>query len=105
MKRATRRSRDLFHDDADSHKLKARLVFGIAKLIETKGLTNAVAADLSGIARPDLSKILRGKITASLERTAKSLKASGTCTPPGALMRRRCGELSAKVISSFHTVA
>jgi predicted XRE-type DNA-binding protein len=35
-------------------------VFGIAKLIEAKGLTKTAAADLMGIARPHLSKVLRG---------------------------------------------
>ena len=63
--------------NADNQELKARLALGIAKLIEANGMTQTAAAELIGIQRTDLSKILRGKITASLERTAKSLKASG----------------------------
>ena len=52
-------------------------MFGLAKLIEAKGLTQTAAADLIGIARPDLSKILRGNLTASLERLLNVMRALG----------------------------
>jgi len=53
--------------NADKHEIKKRLVLVIAKLMEAKGLTQTAAADLIGIGRPDLSKILRGNFTVSLE--------------------------------------
>ena len=59
MKRVTRRSGNILAD-ADDHDMKARLVLGIAKLIEARGLTKTAAAELIGISRPDLSKYLGG---------------------------------------------
>ena len=64
--------------NAGDQEIKARLVFGLAKLIEAKGLTKTAAADLMGIARPDLSKVLRGKLRVSLERLLNLVRALGS---------------------------
>ena len=82
MKRVTRSSGNIFADvgirNAGDQEIKARLVLGLAKLIEAKGLTQTAAADLIGIARPDLSKILRGNFTVSLERLLNVMRALGS---------------------------
>ena len=78
MKRATRRSKNIFHDDADNQEVKARLALGIAQLIEANGLTQTAAAELIGIQRTDLSKILRGKFSVSLERLLHIARALGS---------------------------
>ena len=51
-------------------------MLGLAKLIEAKALTQTAAADLIGIARPDLSG-LRGNFTVSLERLLNVMRALG----------------------------
>ena len=63
---------------ADKHEMKARLVLGIAKLIEDKGLTQTAAADLIGIGRSDLCKILGGNHTVSLEHLLNIARALGS---------------------------
>ena len=63
---------------AGNHEMKARLALGIAKLIEAKGLTQTAAAELIGIGRPDLSKILGGNYTISLERLLNITRALGS---------------------------
>ena len=63
--------------NADKHEIKKRLVLVIAKLMEAKGLTQTAAADLIGIGRPDLSKILRGNFTVSLEHLLNIARALG----------------------------
>ena len=81
MRRVTRSSGNFFADvgirNAGDQEIKARLVLGLAKLIEAKGLTQTAAADLIGIARPDLSKILRGNFTVSLEHLLNIVRALG----------------------------
>ena len=64
--------------NADKHEIKKRLVLVIAKLMEAKGLTQTAAADLIGIGRPDLSKILRGNFTVSLEHLLNIARALGS---------------------------
>ena len=64
--------------NADKHEIKARLVLGIAKLIKDKGLTQSAAADLIGIGRSDLCKILGGNHTVSLEHLLKIARALGS---------------------------
>ena len=82
MKRVTRSSGNIFADlhlrNADNHKLRARLALGIAKLIEAKGMTQTAAAELIGIPRSDLSKILGGNISVSLERLLNIVRALGS---------------------------
>ena len=82
MRRVTRSSGNIFADvgirNAGDREIKARLVLGLAKLIEAKGLTQTAAADLIGIGRPDLSKILRGNFTVSLEHLLNVMRALGS---------------------------
>ena len=63
---------------AGNREMKARLVLRIAKLIEAKGLTQTEAADLIEIGRSDLSKILGGNFTVSLEHLLNIARALGS---------------------------
>lgn len=60
----TRSSGNIFKDiglpNADEHLLKADIVIGLAKLIESKGLSQSKIATITGISQPDLSRLLRG---------------------------------------------
>jgi predicted XRE-type DNA-binding protein len=62
--KVTKSSGNIFADigipNAAEHSIKADLVLGIAALIKSKGLTQAKAAALLGLAQPDISKLLRG---------------------------------------------
>jgi predicted XRE-type DNA-binding protein len=62
---STKSSGNVFADiglpNAQLHLAKADLVINIAELIKSKGLTQAQAAKLIGIAQPDMSKLLRGQ--------------------------------------------
>jgi predicted XRE-type DNA-binding protein len=62
--RATKSSGNVFADiglpNAAEHSIKADLVLRIAARIKSKGLTQAKAALLLGLAQPDVSKLLRG---------------------------------------------
>ena len=62
--RATKSSGNVFADiglpNAAEHSIKADLVLRIAARIKSKGLTQAKAASLLGLAQPDVSKLLRG---------------------------------------------
>jgi predicted XRE-type DNA-binding protein len=62
--RVTKRSSDVFADiglpNAAEHSIKADIVLRIAARIKSKGLTQAKAASLLGLAQPDVSKLLRG---------------------------------------------
>ena len=75
MKKAkvTKSSGNVFADiglpNAVEHSIKADLVIAIAARIKSKGLTQAKAAALLGLAQPDVSKLLRGHFTGhSFER-------------------------------------
>jgi len=61
--RATKSSGNVFADiglpNAAEHSIKADLVLRIAARIKSKGLTQAKAASLLGLAQPDVSKLLR----------------------------------------------
>ena len=63
--KVTKSSGNIFADiglpNAAAHSIKADLVLGIAALIKSKGLTQAKAASLLGLAQPDVSKLLRGQ--------------------------------------------
>lgn len=62
--RVTKSSGNVFSDiglpDAAAHSIKADLVLRIAARIKSKGLAQAKAASLLGLAQPDVSKLLRG---------------------------------------------
>src|ERR1700722_1289758 len=62
--RVTKSSGNAFADiglpNAAEHSIKADLVLRIAARIKSKGLTQAKAASLLGLAQPDVSKLLRG---------------------------------------------
>jgi predicted XRE-type DNA-binding protein len=60
---------DLGFDDADDMRLRADLVQQMREIIERRKLTQVAAAELLGIKQPDLSALLRGRLTKySLER-------------------------------------
>lgn len=52
---------DLGLPDADEHLLRAEIVVQLRRLIEARKLTQSKAAQLIGIAQPDLSNVLRGR--------------------------------------------
>jgi predicted XRE-type DNA-binding protein len=69
---------DLGLPNANEHLVKAELVLGIAARIKAKKLTQAQAAELIGLAQPDVSKLLRGHFTGySYERLFGFLNALG----------------------------
>ena len=62
--RVTKSSGNVFADiglpNAAEHSIKADIVLRISARIKSKGLTQAKAASLFGLAQPDVSKLLRG---------------------------------------------
>jgi predicted XRE-type DNA-binding protein len=81
--KVTRSSGNVFKDiglpDADEHVIKADIVIKLAKLIEIKGLSQSKAASLTGIAQPDLSKLLRGHFSGfSMDRLFQAILALGS---------------------------
>ena len=69
---------DLDFPDADTHLLKAELVSRIDDIIRQRRTTQAEAARVLGLSRPDLSRLLRGEFRAySLERLFCFLMALG----------------------------
>src|SRR6266481_10022659 len=80
--KSTKSSGNVFADlglpNADEHFIKAEIVLGIAARIKSKGLSQAEAAKLIGLAQPDVSKLLRGHFTGySFERLFGFLTALG----------------------------
>jgi predicted XRE-type DNA-binding protein len=80
--RSTKSSGNVFADigvpDAGEHLAKADLVIGIAAIIKSKGLSQAAAAKLIGIAQPDVSRLMRGHFEGfSYERLFEILNALG----------------------------
>ena len=60
---------DLGFDNPDEMQLRADLVHELREIIKRRRLTQVAAAKLLGIAQPDLSVLLRGRLTKySLER-------------------------------------
>ncbi|HET7803046.1 MAG TPA: helix-turn-helix transcriptional regulator [Pseudolabrys sp.] len=58
---------------------KRSFLFRLAKLIEIKGLSQRKAAALTGIAQPDLSKLLRGHFSGfSMDRLVQAILALGS---------------------------
>ena len=63
---------DLGFDDQEDMQLRADLVQQIREIIKRRKLTQVAAAELLGIRQPDLSALLRGRLTKySLERLLK----------------------------------
>lgn len=82
-RKITRSGGNIFKDiglpNADEHAIKADIVIRLAKLIEQKGLSQSKAAILTGIAQPDLSKLLRGHFAGfSLDRLVQAILALGS---------------------------
>jgi len=80
--KVTKSSGNVFADiglpNAAAHAIKADLVIAIAARIKSKGLTQAKAASLLGLAQPDVSKLLRGHFVGhSFERLFGYLNALG----------------------------
>lgn len=83
MKKTTRSKGNVFAEigipNADEHALKADVVIKLAKMIELKDISQSEAAKLTGIAQPDLSKLLRGKFDGfSMDRLLQALMALGS---------------------------
>lgn len=63
-----RSSRNVFRDlgfsaeEAEHLKIRSDLMIRLSKLIETRGLTQAQAADLFDVTQPRVSDLVRGKI-------------------------------------------
>ena len=69
---------DLGRPGADAHLLKAELVSRIDALVRRRGITQAEAGRLLGLAQPDVSRLLRGDFREySLERLCRLLTALG----------------------------
>ena len=69
---------DLGRPDADQLLAKAELARGIRRLIAERGLTQAAAAGVLGIAQPDVSNLHRGRLAGfSMERLYRFLNALG----------------------------
>jgi len=57
---------------------KADLAIAIAREIQARGLTQAEAAELLGVAQPDISNLMRGRLFGySIERLTRLLNALG----------------------------
>lgn len=79
----TRGSGNVFADlglpNAEEELIKARLVAALSELIESHDLSQTAAAALMGLSQPDLSKLLRGRISGfSLERLLGFVRALGS---------------------------
>ena len=69
---------DLGLPDADAHLVKAELVARIDDILRARGITQAEAARLLGLSRPDMSRLLRGDFREySLERLFRLLTTLG----------------------------
>jgi len=71
--------KDIGLPDAEEHAIKADIVIKLAKLIELKKLSQSKAAAVTGIAQPDLSKLLRGHFAGfSMDRLLQAILALGS---------------------------
>jgi predicted XRE-type DNA-binding protein len=80
--RSTKSSGNVFADiglpDAEVSLLKADLIINIAGIIREKGLTQAQAAKIMGLAQPDVSRLMKGHFSGfSYERIFGFLTALG----------------------------
>jgi predicted XRE-type DNA-binding protein len=79
----TRSSGHIFADlglpGSEEELVKARLVVALRDLIKQNGLSQTAAGKILGIAQPDVSKLLRGRVSGfSLERLLGFVRALGT---------------------------
>lgn len=79
----TRSSGNIFADlalpNSEEESIKARLVIALRDLIAQNGLSQTAAGHLLGIAQPDVSKLLKGRVSGfSLERLLGFVRALGT---------------------------
>ena len=69
---------DLGLPNAEERLAKAMLSREISRVIDERGLTQAEAAQLLGASQPDISNIVRGRLSGfALERLARYLNALG----------------------------
>jgi len=69
---------DLGLPDPEERLAKSDLAIAIAREIESRGLTQAEAAELLGVAQPDISNLRRGRLAGySIERLTRLLNALG----------------------------
>jgi len=69
---------DLGLPNPEERLAKADLGLAIAREIEGRRLTQAEAADLLGVAQPDISNLMRGRLSGySIERLTRLLNALG----------------------------
>lgn len=69
---------DLGFPDAETHQIKATLVFRISKLIKAHGLSQSEAAERMGMSQPDVSKMLNGQFRpVSLEKLIRCIVTLG----------------------------
>jgi predicted XRE-type DNA-binding protein len=69
---------DLGLPDPEERLAKADLAIAIARSIRERGLTQAQAAELLGIAQPDVSNVVRGRLSGySIERLTRLLNRLG----------------------------
>jgi predicted XRE-type DNA-binding protein len=79
----TRSSGNVFADlglpNSEEELVKARLVVELRSHIKELGISQTAAAKLMGVAQPDLSKLLKGRVTGfSLDRLLGFVRALGT---------------------------
>jgi predicted XRE-type DNA-binding protein len=69
---------DLELPNAEERLAKADLAIAIAREIESRALTQAEAAAVLGVAQPDVSNLMRGRLSGySIERLTRLLNALG----------------------------
>ena len=69
---------DLGLMDPEERLAKADLAIAISREIEARGLTQGAAAELLGVAQPDVSNLMRGRLSGySIERLTRLLNALG----------------------------
>ena len=78
----TRGSGNVFADlqlpNPEEHRLKAHLALAIADVVDSRGLSQTTAAELLGITQPDVSNIVRGRLSRfSIERLLAFVRTLG----------------------------
>lgn len=69
---------DLGLSDPEERLAKAALAIAISREIQARGLTQAEAADLPEVAQPDVSNLMRGRLSGySIEQLTRLLNALG----------------------------
>jgi predicted XRE-type DNA-binding protein len=69
---------DLGLMDPEERMARADLAIAISREIEARGLTQGAAAELLGVAQPDVSNLMRGRLSGySIERLTRLLNALG----------------------------